>query len=130
VTLVHVRDLAAAVVLSAEPAPSAGRVFLIGHPQPAKAADVLQAIADAVGRRYRPIAVPRGVLVAAALAGELSWRLGHKPLVDRSRLVELSVGSFVCSVARARAQLGFTAATDLRDGIAETWRWYRAAGWA
>jgi nucleoside-diphosphate-sugar epimerase len=129
-TLVHVRDLAAAVLLSAEPAAAVGRVFLIGHPQPAKAADVLQAIADAVGRRYRPIAVPRGALVAAALAGELSWRLGHQPLVDRSRLAELSAGSFVCSVARARAQLGFTAATDLRDGMAETWQWYRAAGWA
>ena len=120
----------AAVLLSADPAPSSGRVFLIGHPQPAKAADVLQAIADAVGRRYRPITVPRVVVAAAALAGELSWRFGYTPLVDRARLVELSAGSFVCSVARARAQLGFTAATDLRDGMAETWQWYRAAGWA
>jgi len=129
-TLVHVRDLATAVLLSADPAPSGGRVFLIGHPEPAKAADVLQAIADAVGRRYRPITVPRVVVAAAALAGELSWRVGYTPLIDRARLAELSAGSFVCSVARARAQLGFTAATDLRDGMAETWQWYRAAGWA
>ena len=129
-TLVHVRDLAAAVLLSAGTAASDGQALLIGHPQPATAAGVLQAIAGAVGRRYRPIAVPRLVVAAAALAGELSWRFGYTPLVDRARFAELSAGSFVCSVARARTQLGFTAATDLREGMAETWQWYRAAGWA
>jgi dihydroflavonol-4-reductase len=129
-SLVHVRDVAAAVVLSAEPASSPRRVFMISHPQPAGASDVLRAIADAVGRPYRPILIPRGVLGAAALFGEISWRFGHAPLFDRARLAEFEAGNFVCSVARARAQLGFTAATSLREGMAETWAWYRAAGWA
>lgn len=129
-TLLHVRDVAQAVVLAAEPAPSHGRLFMIGHPQPASASDVLHAIADAVGRPYRPIVIPRAVLRAAALAGEISWRFGHTPLFDRDRLAEFEAGNFVCSVARARAQLGFSAATSLREGMAETWAWYRAAGWA
>jgi nucleoside-diphosphate-sugar epimerase len=128
-TLVHVRDLAAAVVLSAESDSSDGRTFMIGHPQPATPAAVLQAIADAVGRPYRPIAVPWVLVTAGALAGELAWRFGFTPLVDRARLAELSAGNFLCSVARARAELGFSAATNLREGMAETWRWYRAAGW-
>jgi nucleoside-diphosphate-sugar epimerase len=129
-TLVHVRDLAAAVVLAADTASSDGQVFLIGHPQPATPEAILRAIADAVGRRYQPIGVPRVAVAAAALAGELAWRFGYTPLVDRARLAELSAGNFVCSAARARAQLGFTAATNLREGMAETWQWYRAAGWA
>ena len=129
-TLVHVRDVANATVLAAEPPPSSGRLFMIGHPQPATASDVLHAIADAVGRPYRPIVIPRAVLGVAALFGEISWRFGHPPLFDRARLAEFEAGNFVCSVGRARAQLGFTAATSLGEGMAGTWAWYRAAGWA
>jgi UDP-glucose 4-epimerase len=129
-TLVHVRDVAKAALLSAEPAASPGRLFMIGHPQPASASDVLHAIADAVGRPYRPIVIPRAVLGTAALFGEISWRFGHTPLFDRARLSEFEAGNFVCSVGRARAQLGFTAATSLGEGMAGTWAWYRAAGWA
>jgi nucleoside-diphosphate-sugar epimerase len=129
-TLVHVRDVATAAVLSAAAASSHGRLFMIGHPLPASASDVLQAIADAVGRTYRPIVIPRAVLGAVALFGEISWRVGYAPLFDRARLAEFDAGNFVCSVARARAQLGFSAATSLREGMAETWAWYRGAGWA
>ena len=128
-TLVHVRDLAAAVVLAAESESADRRTFMIGHPQAATPAAVLQAIADAAGRPYRPLAIPWVLVTAGALAGELAWRLGFTPLVDRARLAELSAGNFLCSVARARAELGFSAATNLREGMAETWQWYRAAGW-
>ncbi len=129
-TLVHVGDVAQAVVLSAEPSSAHGRLFMIGHPRAASASDVLQAIADAVGRPYRPMLVPRAVLGAAARFGEIAWRFGHAPLFDRARLAEFDAGNFVCSVARARTQLGFTAATSLGEGMAATWAWYRAAGWA
>ena len=59
----------------------------------------------------------------------MAWRLGFVPLIDRARLTELRAAGFVCSVARARDELGFTAATPLRDGLSRTWRWYRDAGW-
>ena len=41
----------------------------------------------------------------------------------------LRAEGFVCSVDRIRDELGFTAATPLREGLAETRRWYRAQGW-
>ena len=130
-TLVHVRDLAAAVVLAAEPAFADGR----GVPDWSSAAgdDRLTCCerspmpsAGVIGRSpSRGLCWPQRLLRASSRGVSAT-----QPLVDRTRLAELSAGSFVCSVARARAQLGFTAATDLREGMAETWQWYRAAGWA
>ena len=78
---------------------------------------------------FRPVRVPAPIFSAAAALGDLSWKLGIKPLVDSGRLVELRAEGFVCSVERVREVLGFVAATELAQGIAMTHRWYVDNGW-
>jgi len=128
-TLVHVSDLSRAIQLAAMSGTAGGETLFIGHAQPQTGADVLRAIAQAMSRPFTPRHVPVPVFVALAKTGDLLWKLGVKPMVDSGRLAELRAKGFVCSVARARAVLGFEAVTGLHDGIAETARWYRAQGW-
>ena len=103
--------------------------MFLGHPDPLCADDLLRALADVFGRRYRPWHVPDLVLRAFAWGGQLAWKLGEEPLLDRARLTELGAEGFVCAVDRAREVLGVTAAVPLRDGLARTARWYRNQGW-
>ena len=50
-------------------------------------------------------------------------------VLDLARFAELHADGFVCSVARARALIGFSAETSLADGFEQTVRWYRGRGW-
>ncbi len=128
-TLIHIHDLADAVLRAVEAEHAGGETFFVGHPSPRTGTDVLRAIANAEGRPFAPRRVPRAVFSAAAALGDLSWKLGVKPIVDSGRLRELHASGFVCSVERIREVLGFEAATPVEEGIAETARWYREHGW-
>jgi nucleoside-diphosphate-sugar epimerase len=128
-TLVHIEDVARAVLLAAQSDQSVGHTLFIGHPHPRTGEDVLAAIAAAAGRRFRPMRVPAALFTVAARIGDLSWQMGLRPLIDSGRLVELRASGFVCSVERARETLGFAATKDFAAGIAETRRWYLEKGW-
>ena len=128
-TFIYVDDLARGVVLAAEGERASGQTLFLGHPDPLRADDLLRALADVFGRRYRPWHVPDFVLRAFAWGGQLAWKFGEEPLLDRARLTELGAEGFVCAVDRAREVLGVTAAVRLPDGLARTAQWYRQRGW-
>jgi len=128
-TLVHVSDLSRAIQLAATSDSANGETLFVGHAQPQTGLDVLRAIAEAMSRTFTPRHVPLPLFVALAKTGDLLWKLGVKPMVDSGRLAELRANGFVCSVARARAVLGFDATTNLQEGIGDTARWYREQGW-
>jgi nucleoside-diphosphate-sugar epimerase len=128
-TVIDVHDLARAIVLAAERQEASGATLFVGHPRPQTTQDILQAIAAALGRRYRPRRVPAALFRLAATAGEVAWRLGVELPVDRSRYAEFTAAGFVCDVTRAREVLGFTAETAFAEGILRTGNWYRAHGW-
>jgi dihydroflavonol-4-reductase len=128
-TLIFIADLVRAVMLAAEGKAAVGETLFIGHPEPRTGSDVLRAVAAFEQRRYRPFPLPAPLFTLLAKVGDLSWKLGVKPLVDSGRLVELRAEGFVCSVDRARDVLGFSAGTALEAGVAETAAWYRAHGW-
>jgi nucleoside-diphosphate-sugar epimerase len=128
-TITHVTDVARAIALAAESGRAIGRALFIGHHVPVTERAMLEGLAGVFGRRYRSIRVPGLALKIAAEAGELAWRFGRQPIVDRARLAELRAGGFVCAVDQARDALDFTAEIDLREGLAQTAAWYREAGW-
>jgi nucleoside-diphosphate-sugar epimerase len=128
-TFIYVDDLARGVVLAAEGERASGQTLFLGHPDPLRADDLLRALADVFGRRYRPWHVPDVVLRAFAWGGQLAWKFGEEPLLDRARLTELDAEGFVCAVDRAREVLGVTAAVRLPDGLARTAQRYRQRGW-
>jgi nucleoside-diphosphate-sugar epimerase len=128
-TLVHVHDVARAIDIAAQPETPSHDVFFIGHRQHRSEQDIWRTLARVFDRPYRPIGVPRPVLWAWALAGDLSGYLGFAAAMTRSRLRELGAGGFVCNVDKARDELGFEAAIDLDAGFETTAEWYSDHGW-
>jgi nucleoside-diphosphate-sugar epimerase len=127
-SLIHVRDAVRGLLLGCRPEASGGTFFL-AHPAPVRGRELLEAIAEAVGRGFRPAPVPGVVLRMLAAAGDAAWRLGRRPTFDSARLTELSAEGFVCSTHRAADQIGFRAEIRLAEGVQETARWYREQGW-
>lgn len=128
-TFIHVDDVARGVLAAATDDRAIGGTFFLGHPQPSTAGDLMQAVASALGTKYRPIAVPARAVDVAGIIGDVCWKLGFTPAVDGSRAAEVRAGGFVCSVERAKEALGFSAARSLPEGLAQTARWYRDQGW-
>jgi nucleoside-diphosphate-sugar epimerase len=128
-TFVYVDDLVDALLRTGSDDRAIGQTFFVGHPDAITTETFLRTIAKAERQSYRPRVLAPVVLDAAAAVGELAWRLGRQPLIDRGRLAELRSGGFVCSVDRIRDALGFVAPTAIRDGVERTTRWYRESGW-
>jgi nucleoside-diphosphate-sugar epimerase len=128
-TLTHVDDVARGAWLSAACDRAHGKTLFVGHPEPQRAEDLLRQLAAIFERPYRPWRMPPVAVHAAAALGDVAWKLGLTPLIDRSRLAEFRAEGFVCDVTRARDVLGFTAAVPLKEGLARTARWYRDHGW-
>jgi nucleoside-diphosphate-sugar epimerase len=128
-TLIHVDDVVGAVLRAAEAVSAIGETFFVGHPSPRKGTELFQLAAETQGRRFTPRFLPAALVGAAARAGDLAWTIGIRPLIDSGRFAELRAEGFVCSVEHARDTLGFTAQTDLPEGVAATARWYEREGW-
>lgn len=134
-TMVHVDDVVAALRAVAaagieqDPAVQ-GETFFIGHPVPVTQGQLLSHVAAAVGRRVRQVPLPILLLRLLAELGEATAILTGRPaLLNRDRFRELSAPGFVCSVDKIAATLGWRASVDIQDGLLETARWYREAGW-
>ena len=128
-TFVHVSDVVRAIDAAIDRRRD-GEIFFVGHPLPATAAELLEHIRSALGRRALVIRVPQPVVWAAAVVCDMAGRIAGRSLpLNRSRFAELSAEGFVCRVDRLHERLGVAAAIHLADGLAETAAWYRAAGW-
>jgi nucleoside-diphosphate-sugar epimerase len=128
-TFVHVDDVVRAVLLASEDHAADSDAMFIGHPEPQTTEAFLRQLAVAVGRRFRPMPIPRLLVHAVASLGDLAWKLGGEPIFDASRLAEFGAAGFVCSADHARQALGFTATVTLPAGLEQTVRWYRNQGW-
>jgi nucleoside-diphosphate-sugar epimerase len=131
--MIHVRDLAAALVLAAQRGARRADVARRYHLSDGVTYSwhaVIEAIGAAVGRVPRTIAIPRAVALGAASALALVARVRHsKPLLTRGRIAELAADDWSCDITRTRTELGFAPAIALAAGMRETAAWYRAQGW-
>lgn len=129
VQLVHARDLAGALVSAAAGSDARG-IFHVAEPSAYTWEEVLSRMAAAVGRDGRRIPVPALVLKAAGGAVELASRIVRRPTVfDRDKAREILAPGWTCETEGARAAFGLRDATPLADGLRETAKWYRTAGW-
>lgn len=132
-TMIHARDLAAALVLAARRAPPpAGAVprYHVSDGVTYSWRAVIEAIGAAVGRVPRVIPVPGSIAATVAAATTAVALVRHrKPLLTVHRISELAARDWSCDITRARRELGFEPAVRLEDGMRETAEWYRAQGW-
>ena len=138
VSLIHVADLVALLLLAAEkgerlhPDGVTGKgVYFAAAEHDLTYPELGQAIAKALGkRRARVLHMPAPLVRLAGLCGDLVGRVRQQPCwVNSNKMTEALAGSWTCSSAKARTQLGWIPAATLPERLHETAQWYRQAGW-
>jgi nucleoside-diphosphate-sugar epimerase len=141
VSLVHVDDLVDGLLLAAASGermqergpPGRGVYFMAGEDRPTYA-DLGGAIAAALGGKPPTIIpVPGAALQLLGIGGDLiSLLRSRSGWINSDKMREaLAAGSWICSAAKARDQLGWCPAPSgaLTHRLRETAEWYRGAGW-
>jgi nucleoside-diphosphate-sugar epimerase len=133
-SLVYAADLARALVAAADSPATAGRVYHAAHPEGVTQRALVTAIARALGRPMsRPVqtvAIPPAVVRALLhLSGALARLRGAATLLSPDKADELLAPAWTCSSEALARDAGWRAAVALEEGLAETARWYREAGW-
>lgn len=129
VQLIHVADLADALV-RAVTAPGAAGIHHVADPQPYAWTQIVRWVGEAVGRRGIMIPVPGWMVRTAAVASEAAARLrGGATVFNREKVTELLAPAWLADTTSAERVLGFRTRISLREGLADTARWYRAHGW-
>ena len=128
-SLIYVRDLVRlfmAVLASKE---TIGQIYF-GCGQTTSYADLSAAIARALGKKPRRIALPLAVLTPIAWWSRAQGRLTGRPaLLNDQRVKDLRQPYWVCSGKKAQQELGFEPACDLETALQETADWYLENGW-
>ncbi|HMP77611.1 MAG TPA: NAD-dependent epimerase/dehydratase family protein [Kiritimatiellia bacterium] len=127
--LIHVEDLADAMLVAAVHPAAAGEAFIIGNTEPIRLADMGRTIAHTLGRPFIPVRIPAWpFFLAAGLCEALCKPLGLEPPIHRRR-VAFFTKDRAFNTAKMRDRLGFTPRFTNEQGIRETAKGYVAKGW-
>lgn len=130
-SLIHAADLAEALALAVErfPAPSVYEVD-DGHERGYRYSDMAHAAGLALGRRERPIRIPRKILGAVAAANEIVGRLGGPVgILTAGKVNEIFHPDWIAHDRRFAGATSFVPRFDLAAGFRDTILWYRAQNW-
>jgi dihydroflavonol-4-reductase len=127
--LTYIDDLVEGLRLCAEHPAAAGRTYILAGPEVTTLNVLVQRIAEQAHvppPRWRWPVWP--VWTLGAICEAVCVPLRIEPPLYRRR-VDFYTKSRAFDVSRARAELGYAPAIDLREGIRLTLEWYRSHGW-
>jgi nucleoside-diphosphate-sugar epimerase len=130
VPIVHVRDVAEALLLAGRARAASGNIYHITDGSRTTIGELVNLIADALDCRRPTRVLPYFIPYLACIAFELRARLGPmliEPPITRAALRLLGTSRFV-DIRRARLQLGYAPSISCRDGIPDTLRWISEHG--
>jgi nucleoside-diphosphate-sugar epimerase len=127
---VHAADLAEALIAAARSAATVGRIYYPCHPEVVTSAELVRRIGEAMGRRALVIPVPAAVGRVLLGVTEAAARLARRTTILTSdKANEFFQAAWTGDPEPLTRDTGWAAAHDLRSGLADTYRWYRSAGW-
>jgi nucleoside-diphosphate-sugar epimerase len=127
---VHAADLADALIAAGTTPAAAGKVYYACHPEIFTSGDFVRAIAAAMERRVRVVGLPAGLAGALLSVTELAARAtGRATILTRDKAHEFFQPAWTGNPVPLSRDTAWQARHDLRSGLADTYRWYRTAGW-
>jgi nucleoside-diphosphate-sugar epimerase len=127
--LTYIDDLVAGLRLCGEHPAAANRTFILAGGEVTTLNEVTAVIADVAGVRPQRWHLPVWPFWLAGAACEaICAPLRIEPPLYRRR-VDFFTKSRAFDITRARTEIGYAPAIELREGITRTLHWYREHGW-
>jgi dihydroflavonol-4-reductase len=130
---IFVRDLVDLIILSFERSNLAefpDRVFYASSDEVMTYSGMVGGISDAIGRKPFTLPVPFWLAWLLAHFGSFASRFSKTPMfLNRDKLNEIRPDFWVCSIERARNELGYSPKYRYGDAMKETVKWYRDQRW-
>jgi UDP-glucose 4-epimerase len=105
-----------------------GETFFVSDGRAYSYSEVFAEICKALGRRgIAPINIPFPAAMLFGLLNEI-FLPERERVIDRNKIREMAMDSWLCSNAKAVNELGFKPEYTLANGMAKTIGWYRANG--
>jgi nucleoside-diphosphate-sugar epimerase len=130
-SLIHVADLAEALVLAVETPPAAATYEIDDGRQGGYSYDDMAAAAGrALARSPRSLAIPRVIMSGLARLNAIGHSLGGPiQILTPGKVAEIFHNDWTVHDQRLAAAIGFRAHYDLARGFGDTILWYRQQGW-
>jgi nucleoside-diphosphate-sugar epimerase len=127
---VHAADLADALVAVGKNATATGQTYAACHPEVFTSAELGRAIAAAMGRSVSSLRIPPVVGRAILSVTESVARVtGQTTILTSDKANEFFQPAWTGDPEPLMRDCGWRPVHDLRSGLAETYAWYRQAGW-
>jgi len=129
-SIVHVRDLVAAVRMAIESENSSGETYFVANREAPSIWEMQKLIAKIMKVEVKPLYTPVWLARLLVSLDRLGSRLVNKaPGLSQDKLSELSRRFWICDSTRAERSFGWKAKTSLENGLAETIDWYYESRW-
>lgn len=129
-SLVYVKDLAAAAVHCLAHPAAANQTYFVAADEVVTAGQMAAEIARLLQAWTIPLPLPvAGLWPMAAWQELVSHLTGKANVLSFQKLAELRAPGWVCDASRIKRELGFDASVRLQQGVAETLKWYQTEKW-
>lgn len=123
--MVYVEDLADIFILASEKEAAIGEVFLGAGPENMRLNDIVDMIADILGRPKKKIHLPAAPFqLAGTICEKICIPFNIEPPIYRRR-VDFFTKSRSFTIDKARTMLGYDPKFDYARGLAVTAKWYK-----
>ena len=129
-SLIHVKDVARAVLACLKDKRSTGRSYLLSDNETQSWESMTGTLSRVMGKKPLVIHLPERMAQGLAFWSEgFSRFIGKAPLLTPQKMNEFLQDAWVCSSNRIREELGFCPVYSLERGLQETLDWYVANQW-
>jgi nucleoside-diphosphate-sugar epimerase len=129
-SFIDVDDLVSAIVAMAGDGSSEHRTYFASAGEDTDSKQLWAALATAMDRRVRVIAVPKSALRSASVVSTgLSKLFGYLNQLDKKQYDQLTAPAFTCSSAALQRAHGWAPRTSLVEALQKAYAGYREDGW-
>src|SRR4030095_6262633 len=130
VSLIHGVDLVRGFILAGEKEISSSGIYFISSELFYNWRDVGKMTARLLGKKTLRIVVPHFAVKTTAFFSEVFGFFSPKPIIlNREKARELTQAYWICSIEKAKRELGFKELFTLEEGFKDTIDWYKKEGW-
>jgi nucleoside-diphosphate-sugar epimerase len=130
VSLIHGVDLVKGFILAGEADISASSIYFISSEKFYNWRDVGVMTQKLLGRKTVKLVIPHFAVRTTAFFSEVFGFFSPKPVIlNREKAREITQAYWICSVEKAKRELGFSETFTLEEGFKNTIDWYRENGW-